>query len=305
MDELIELTEKPVAEEIYMLAGWRQWADAGAISSALPHYLVELMGARRIGRIKTRGFYLFQVPGMHHLFRPEIKLEDGYPKELGLRKNDIYYAGDEHKGLVIFLGDEPHLDAERYAEAFFNIAKELNVKRVVGVGGVYASVPYDKDRHVSCTYSLRSMKKEMGNYTVRFSNYEGGVSIGSYLASFAKQLGIEYCGLYAFVPMYDFSELSPRLQGVSIENDFKAWHDLMRRVDYMFGLRLNLSDLERQADKLVRSMDAKVEEIVKKHPSADVKEYLAKLAEDFTEMSFMPLDEVWERELGDILKDME
>jgi proteasome assembly chaperone (PAC2) family protein len=305
MNELIELTEKPVAEEIYMLAGWRQWADGGSISSALPQYVIELTNARRIGRIKPYGFYLFQVPGTQYLFRPEIKLEDGYPKELRLHKNDIYYAGDEHKGLVIFLGDEPHLNGERYAETFFSVVKELNVKRVVGVGGVLAPMPYDKDRRISCTYSLRVMKKELSEYAVRFSNYEGGVSIGSYLASFAKQWGIEYVGLYAFVPTYDFSELSSRMQGITVENDFKAWHDIMCRINYMFGLQLNLSELEAQSQKLTRSLDAKFDELARKHPQADVKGYLAKLSEGFEELSFMPLDEVWERELGDIFKGME
>ena len=40
MNSLVELTERPVALETFMIAGWHQWADAGAISSGLvgaPH----------------------------------------------------------------------------------------------------------------------------------------------------------------------------------------------------------------------------------------------------------------------------
>ena len=33
MDDVVELWEKPEADEVYMLAGWQQWADAGSISS--------------------------------------------------------------------------------------------------------------------------------------------------------------------------------------------------------------------------------------------------------------------------------
>ena len=51
VDELVELYEKPMAEEVYMLAGWHQWADAGAISSGLPEYLVGQYDARKIGEI--------------------------------------------------------------------------------------------------------------------------------------------------------------------------------------------------------------------------------------------------------------
>src|SRR5215216_1535657 len=99
MNDLVALREKPMAEEIYMIAGWQQWADAGAVSSGLPPYLIEQTQARKIGEIKSESFYLYQVPGAHHLFRPVIKLEDGYRTELRHPKNEFYYMGDRHKGL--------------------------------------------------------------------------------------------------------------------------------------------------------------------------------------------------------------
>ncbi|MBI5877639.1 MAG: PAC2 family protein [Chloroflexi bacterium] len=305
MDELLDLTEIPKSDEMYMIAGWRQWADAGATSSALPRYLVKHTKARRIGRIKSDGFYLFQLPGTHHFLRPEVKFKDGHRREIRLNRNEFWYTGNEKKGLVIFSGDEPHLGAERYADVFFNAAAELRVKRVVALGGVYAVVPYDKDRNVSCSYSLLSMKDELDDYALRYSNYEGGVSIGSYMAHWAEVKGAEYVAMHAFVPMYDFSQLAPDLQGITVENDFKAWYDVMRRVNHMFGTHVDLGDLERQAEQLAESIGAQVDEMEERAPQAHVREYMAKLTEDFAEMSFMPLDDVWDRELGDIFKDME
>jgi proteasome assembly chaperone (PAC2) family protein len=304
MDELIELAEKPVAQGMYMIAGWRQWADAGSISSGLPQYLVEKTRARKIGQFKPDGFYMFQVPGTHQFLRPEIKLEEGHVKELRPNKNELFYSGNDRKGLVIFLGDEPHLNIERYTEAFFNAAQELRVERVAVVGGVYGTVPYNKDRQISCTYSLPSMKDELSEYAVRFSDYEGGASIGSYLADRAEKLGVEYFAYYAVVPMYDLSQLSSLLQGVRIEHDFKAWYDLMRRFNHMFGLRLDLSELERQSEELTASMTTEIDELEKRAPQSSIRDYLDKLAADFDEMPFMPLD-VWNRELGDLFKDVE
>ena len=303
MDALVELWEKPVAEEKVMIAGWRQWADAGAISSGLPQYLIEQTGARKIGEIKPGGFYLFQIPGTHHFLRPEVKLEEGYRQELSSRRNEFFYAGRDKKGLLIFLGEEPNLYEERYAEAFFDAAEELGVRRVAAVGGVYGAMPYDKDREVSCVYSLRGMKADLAKYAVKFSNYEGGTTIGTYLVDRAEQRGVEFLDFYAFVPAYDFSELSTRLQGLRIENDFKAWYELMKRFNHMFGLEFDLSDLERRSDELMSSMDAKIAELERKMPELKIREYMASLASDFTEMPFMPLDEVWERELGDLFKD--
>jgi hypothetical protein len=305
MNDLVELWEKPLAEEVYMIVGWHQWADAGAISSGLPQYLIEQTGARRIGEIKPDGFYLFQIPGTHHFLRPEIKLDEGYREELRTRKNELFYSGNDRKGLVVFLGEEPHLNAERYAEAFFHTVKELGVRRVAAVGGVYGAVPHDRDREVSCVYSLPEMKDELAEYAVKFSNYEGGTTIGTYLVDRAEQSEVEFLVFYAYVPAYDLSELSKHLRGMRIENDFKAWCDLTTRLNHMFDLGIDLSDLERKSDVLVSSMDYKIDELERAMPQLKVREYVERLTRDFVEMPFMPLGEVWERELGDLFQNME
>jgi len=144
-----------------MIAGWRQWADGGNVSSGLPQYLVEQTHARKIGEIGPDGFYLFQIPGTHHLFRPKVTLDEGYREELEPRRNEIFYSGDDREGYLIFLGEEPHCNEEQYAEAFFDAVEELSVKRVTAVAGVCGPVPYDKDRNVSCVYSLPEMKDEL------------------------------------------------------------------------------------------------------------------------------------------------
>jgi len=304
MAELLNLWEKPAGEEIYMIAGWRQWADAGAISSGLTQYLIQRTEARKIGEIKPDDLYLFQIPGAAGL-RPEIKLEEGYRQELRNRKNDLYYASIDRKGLVIFLGDEPNMNIDKYADAFFAAVRELHVNRVAVVGGVYASTPYDKDRNVSCTYSLKRMKEELAKYAVRFSNYEGSVSIGSYLVDRAEREKVEYFSFYGFVPAYEFSQAGIPIQGLRIENDYRSWYEIMRRFNYMFDLGFDLSELARQSDDLTASMDEKVEELKKKVPQLRLNEYLDRLTREYEELSFMPLDDVWERELSDIFRELD
>ena len=67
----------------------------------------------------------------------------------------------------------------------------------------------------------------------------------------------------AFVPAYDFSPAVASVQGVRIEHDYKAWYELMRRFNYMFGLGIDLSELDRQAEELTRSIDEKIAELEK------------------------------------------
>ena len=218
MNESVEIWEQPSSKELYMIAGWRQWADAGAMSSGLPQYLKKLVDARLIGEIKPSGFYLFQFPGTHDLVRPIVKFEEGFPVSLQAKWNELYYAGDDDRGVIIFLGDEPHLDVERYVSSFLDAAESLGVKRIVSFGGVYGELPYNKERLISAIYSLPYLKSEMENLAVNLSSYHGGASIGSYICRRAGERGIEFVGLYGFVPTYDFSNVAQIGNTIRIEN---------------------------------------------------------------------------------------
>jgi proteasome assembly chaperone (PAC2) family protein len=305
MNSAVQLWERPTTEEIYLLAGWHQWADAGNISSGLPQYLIDQTDARPIGQIKDDGYYLFQVPGAHHFLRPEIKLEDGYRQHIESYANNLYYTELQSKGLVIFLGHEPHLRAEHYIATLLDATQALRIRRVVALGGVYGAIPYDKDRNIHCVYSLPRMQEELQKFGVVFSNYEGGTTIGTYLVDQAEKRGLEVVDLYAFVPAYDFSDISQQVQGLRIDSDFKAWHEVMHRVKHMFDLALDLSDLEQQSEALVASLDAKIAELDRQAPQLRIRDYLERLNREFTEVSFLPLDDLWERELGDLLTGMD
>jgi predicted ATP-grasp superfamily ATP-dependent carboligase len=302
MNDLIQLWEIPAPGK-YLVAGWHQWADAGEVSSGLPQYLIEHTRARKIGEIEPGDFYLFQIPGTHHLLRPVIRLEEGLPRELEQKRNEFFYAGDGEQGFFIFLGQEPHQNEKEYADVFFEAIKALGIKRVAVPAGVFGAVPYDKDRNISCVYSLPQMKDELDRYTVKFSGYEGGATISMYLAHRAESRRVEFFRLCAFVPSYDFSQASTLVHPIAIDQDFKAWYDIMTRLEHMFDLNIDLSDLERRSDKLVSEWHAKIEQLAMKMPQLGVKDLIDQVNKEFTEMSFEPLSDVWEEALGDLFDD--
>ena len=88
--ELLTLDdEKPFAQ--YLIAGWkRQWSDGGEISGGLPQYLMEKLGARKIGEmgkeVSTR-CYPFHVAGTHDAYRPGAAFRDGLPSKAMYREN--------------------------------------------------------------------------------------------------------------------------------------------------------------------------------------------------------------------------
>ncbi len=305
MDELLTIDSFPRAQNLRLIAGWRQWADAGSVSSLLPFYLIEQTGAKKIGELKPHGFYIFQAPGTHHMFRPVIRLEEGYRQTLQKKRNEFYYAGDEENGLFIFIGDEPQINVERYVEALGQACQLLGVRRVVSVGGVYGAMPYNRERQISCLYSLPRLKGELAETAVQFSNYEGGATIGAYLVDYAETLGLEWIDLYAFVPAYNFSPNSLEPQLLSIESDYKAWYDLLRRINHLCQLSLDLSDLQRRSEHLLRGMEEKINTLEREMPQLKVREFLAELEETFTEQSFAPLGDVWAAELDNLFSDFD
>ncbi len=298
MNRLVDIQEPTSAE--YMIAGWYQWADAGDVSSGLPHYLIDETMAREIGAIKPEKFYLFQIPGTHHLMRPAVVIEEGHRQSLGGRENRFFYAEPPDDGLLIFLGEEPHRNEKAYAEAFLDAVEELGVKRVAIVAGVHGPVPYDKDRQISCVYSLPTMKDEIDEYAVKFSDYEGGATIGIYIAHQAEQRGIEIVVLYAMVPAYDFSTESVTVNQVAMYEDHKAWYDIMQRLNHMFRLDLDLSDLERRSEDLIQVWETRIQQLADDMPQLDVRAYMEKVNQEFEEQSFLPLSHAWEEAANDL-----
>ena len=90
----------------------------------------------------------------------------------------------------------------------------------------------------------------------------------------------------------------------SDEKDFKAWYDVMARLDHVFDLDLDLSDLERRSDELISTWDVKIERMAMAMPQLGIKDYMEKVSRDFSEKSFVPLSDVWKEGLDRLLGDL-
>ena len=302
MSSDLNLWEKPAADQIYMIAGWRQWADGGGVSSSLPQFLIDITSARKIGEISPDGFYLFQLPGAQQFLRPIVRHSQGLTESLQSMRNEFYYTESNHKGIVIFLGDEPHLDADRYIRLLLEGAKALKVKQIIHLGGVYGQVPYDKQRHIHGTISLPHLNTVFNELSIQASNYHGPSSIGSYLSKRAGESNLESIGLHAFCPIYHFGGIENNEKTIIIERDHMAWLNVLERINYLLDTDFSLVELEDLAVELVNQIDARVALLNKKFPEMRLDEFFNRLSENFEEPSFTPLDNIWVdslRKLGD------
>ena len=246
-DELVIFSEKPNAK--YLIAGWRrQWSDGGRVSGGLTRYLIEKLGAKKIGEMSpavSNDCYPFQVAGTHDTFRPLAAYEDGLPTKDMYRENYFYDAGN---GLIIFRGEEPWFHIEIFGQAFFQAVSELGSKTTVAVEGVNGPVPPEMERRVTCVYSKAEMKEDLEKIGVQFSSYgsEGrrGPTIAMALVTLAhfEHPDVDMFRLGSMAPMYPFS--TSNNEQVGITRDHRSYYDIMRRLKSMFDLNIDLSELQ-------------------------------------------------------------
>lgn len=288
-----------------MIAGWDQWADAGDVSSGLPAYLIEKTGAARIGRIDPGGYYLFQVPGTHHLLRPVVRLAEGCSAEMRGQKNEFYVASDGSSEFLIFVGTEPQRNETEYANVFFSAIERLGVPIVASVAGVHGPMPHWRERRVSCVYSDARTKAELDRLDVRFSNYHGGATIGMYMAARAASWDVRFARLCAYVPSYSFTAGSVVVHRMAMDEDYCAWHSLTRRLNRLLGLDIELSDLASECDGLIGAWTDQVEELASTLPHLGVNDYLEEIEQQFDDAESSEGDDPWGTALQDILDDAE
>jgi predicted ATP-grasp superfamily ATP-dependent carboligase len=265
----------------FMVAGFHEWANAGNVSSGIPEYLIGKLPAKKVGHIRKGDFYLFQLPGSHFMFRPPVKYVDGFEEDYHAEPvNDFYYAEVGGKGIIVFIGTEPNQREDSYINALLDAAQEFGVRRIILPAGVGGEVPFDKERLVSCTYSLKSMQPELRDYGVSFSNYDRNATIGMVINHYCKEKGIESVRFSARTPSYELS--------LTLTSDKRAMYDIMRRVRYMLGISLDLSDLEKESKQQLADFESALKRLCAENPDLEpqVTTYMEQIRQGFEELRF-------------------
>ena len=308
-DQLVIFEEKPPNSE-YLIAGWRrQWSDGGGISGGLPRYLIEKMGAKKIGELGPTVSdlcYPFQVAGTHDTFRPLVSYQDGLPTKPMHRENYFYDAGN---GLIIFRGQEPWFRIDIFAEAFFQAINELGVKQTAAIEGVNGPVPPQRERRITCVYSRADMRDTLENYGMQFSSYGSeerrGPTIAMALVTMAhfNYPDLDMFRIGAMAPMFPF--VTSNNEQVGISRDHRSFYDIMRRLKSMFQLDVDLSELQTRGDNESKELQERLDKIASSNP--DAKQLIDGAVSDYTFTPFeehVELDPSLDRTLDDILRNV-
>jgi len=275
----IIIVEKPKLRRPYLVLGISGWVDGGEAATGSTRYLVRKLKAKSFAEIPLDRFHIFQVPGQLSL-RPQIRIEDGLLKEHRFPQNQFCYwvNPDADNDLILFLGTEPNLNWEEYAEAILSVAKEFASVRIYLLGGVLDKTPHTKEPGVSCACSSEQLKTEMQKYGMEFSNYEGPGRFGTTLLYICQRMQMPMVSITARATYYpEFNIVIPR--------NPKSIRAVVRRLHSLLRLSLDFSDLDREAEEF----ESKLNFMASHNP--EFQAYIEELEKEYVEVKYEePLD---------------
>ena len=277
----LQIHEKPKVHAPRLLLGFSGWMDGGEVSSGTVRCLIDKLEATYFANIEPEGFYLYNLPGMMEmatLSRPHVRIKDGLVESFDFPSNSFFCS--ESNNLILFLGKEPNLNWEDFADCMFGFCKEMGVKQIYFIGSVSSIVPHTREPRLFCTASNSKIKNHFQHYGVKFTNYQGPAGFATYLLSRCSRLELDMVNLVASVPAY--------VQG----NNPKCIEAVTGRLSGMLELKADLDDLK----AVTAEFEKKLDELVQQQP--DLATNITQLEEDYE-------NDIFKNEMGEIKKWLE
>jgi proteasome assembly chaperone (PAC2) family protein len=266
----------PTLTNATLLLALTGWMDGGDVSTGTVKRLMENRSLSEIARIDADPFYIFNFPGSMEIasvFRPEVKMKNGLIRRAPKMPKNIFHV-DAPANLVFFLGAEPNLKWQAFADAIFALCKTVNVTRIVFMGSFGGTVPHTREPRMFGSVSHAHLADTLEHNGLRPSDYTGPSSFSTLLIAQAPSHQIEMISFVAEIPGYLTGENPLSIEAVT------------RRLAKFLNQTVDVDALRRESDtweSKVSEAVAKDEELaatVKKLEEAYDNELIGKAAED-------------------------
>lgn len=201
--EHLKLKARPKLTDATLLVALAGWMDGGLVSTGTVRSLMDGRMLTEIATIDSDPFYIYNFPGSMEVaavFRPHVKHDDGMIVDLETPEN-VFHC-DEDNNLVFFLGQEPNLKWQAFADALFDLAEAVGVTRIMFIGSFGGTVPHTRDSRLFGSVSHAHLRDRLRDHHVRLSEYEGPAGFSTLLLKQAPRRGIEMMSMVAEIPGY-------------------------------------------------------------------------------------------------------
>ncbi|HEY8741638.1 MAG TPA: PAC2 family protein [Chloroflexota bacterium] len=246
MDELT-LESPPQLQNAILVAAFSGWSDAGSVATSAGRWLLSQWSSRRFATLDPEEYYDFSST------RPEVTLDSRGLRHLAWPANEWFVLGGTpaERPLVIFLGAEPQLRWRRFTTLFLDLAEQIGVTTVVGLGSLLQDVPHTRPTRLSGSSNDRRMRSRLLAAGVPASGYQGPTSILSVVQDFCRQRGGISASIWGAVPHYISANPNPRVM-----------HAVLQALANVLDLPLDLTSLEQDA----RTFEEKVNSALRANP---------------------------------------
>ena len=269
---------RPKLRRPYIICGVDGSLNAGNVSVGGIQYLIRHFNATKFAEITTSRYHLYNMPGDQGL-RPIFKMDDGLIVETYFPKDEFYYATSPGSGhdLVFFLGTEPNLYWEEYADTLVSLAGDLGASRLYAFGAILDRSPYTREPRITCTCTSARVKEEMAKYKISFSSREGAATLNQVLLYACQKKGLDGVALTARAPFYPEFNLA-------IEYSPRSIKEVLSRLNDLIHLGLNFGEL----DDGIRENQSKLDSF--RQQNAQFNTYIEELEKAYAETPYETLD---------------
>ncbi|HXW58721.1 MAG TPA: PAC2 family protein [Solirubrobacteraceae bacterium] len=224
-----------------MICAFQGWNDAGDAASSAVSFLGASLQARRFAHLEPEDFYDFQAN------RPTIRFDDDGKREISWPTVEVFEAAAQRapRDLVLVQGVEPSMRWRAFSAHLIDLAEALGVQLVVSLGALLGDLPHSHPVAITGHASDPALGERAGLVA---STYEGPTGIVGVLHSACAQAGLPAASLWACVPHYAAAATSP-----------KAALALVRRVERLIGVSVDVSELESAAADYERQVELAVQ----------------------------------------------
>ncbi len=267
-------SQKPVLRQPYIICGLNGWVNGGDVATGGIKYLIRNLRARKFAEIPIAHYHVYQIPGIDSL-RPIVRMEDGLVAGYYPPRNQFFFADNpaSDHDVILFLGTEPNMNWDDYAEAVAGLASEYRSAGVYFLGGVLDKTPHTRQPRVSCSVTSAAMREEMKKYNVTFSNREGPTTFNTVALYYCQKHGVEGASFSVRATYY------PEFN-IAVPYNPKSVKALLVRLNYRMNLNLNFDALNSQ----IRDFEGKLEFM--RSQSREFNTYVEELEKNYTEMPF-------------------
>ena len=229
---------RPLQDPVLLMA-LEGWIDAGmAASTAVATLLADL---------DTEPVATFDSDELldHRARRPVLHLVAGVSESLSWPSIELLAARDlGGRDLLILAGPEPDHSWRAFGRAVVDLAGELGVTQVVGLGAYPATVPHTRPVRLSITAGTEEL-------AARWPYLRGTLDVPAgtqaVVERFATEAGLEALTLWAQIPHYASAWPYPA-----------GSHALLENLQQVTGLRLPHGDLDHDAVETAERLDATI-----------------------------------------------